>query len=126
VYRSSMTSTVSGIAPSMFTDAIRDTFIISYLSASSCLGRKGLAKVGRFSIDPPLQVVIDIDEEGIYSLDCEEGNFYETGRTNSDLMTELEESIEFVWKEFVKCKKKNMSGDALEYRKWLMSRISPG
>jgi len=86
---------------------------------------KLISNIGRFIFDPPLTCIIRADADG-YALDTDDGRFHEIGSSEEDLMAELEDSLEFVWRKYVKGDPEQMADSAVAYRKWLMSRMSEG
>jgi len=123
VFQPAMTSTTSRNYSSGFTQAIPDFCLRSDPFASAYVGKIQISTIGRFIFEPALEAVIDIDNEGVFTLESVEGNFYEIGETMDDLKKALEDTIEFVWKEYAKGQDKKMSGDAIEYKEWLNSRM---
>jgi hypothetical protein len=86
------------------------------------LGITYLTNVGRFLFTPPLEVVIDMDED-MFTLDCEEGDFHEIGATKKELMDALAKTLEFVWNEYARAGSEKMTPDAKAYKKWLMTNM---
>lgn len=58
-----------------------------------------------------------------FSLECEEGQFYVHGAARTEMMTELEITLEYVWRAFVEGDVSEMSDGALSYRRWLSERM---
>jgi len=75
--------------------------------------------VGKYAFDPPLLVTMTTNDEG-YVLCCDEGQFYETGATRDEVLSELAATIDHVWQKYIESDPGKMSEGAIAYKGWIV------